>query len=78
MRWSSFEGSAQRKRWEHGYLGDRLWISKDGAVTDPLGALTVYLAEYETGVEHLVALDQVQAIDRPATDLELVSNAVVP
>lgn len=43
----------------------------------PLGALTIYLAEYETGDEQLVALDQVQAIDMPATDLELVSKAVV-
>jgi transcriptional regulator with XRE-family HTH domain len=42
-----------------------------------LGALTVYLAEHETGDDHLVALDQVRAIDIPATDLELVSNAIV-
>lgn len=43
----------------------------------PLGALTVYLAEYENGEEHLVALDQVRVIDMPATDLELVSNSVL-
>lgn len=42
-----------------------------------LGALTVYLAEHETGDDHLVALDQVRAIEIPATDLELVSNAVI-
>lgn len=42
-----------------------------------LGALTVYLAEHETDDEHLVALSYVRVIDMPATDLELVSNAVV-
>jgi transcriptional regulator with XRE-family HTH domain len=43
----------------------------------PLGALTVYLAEHGNGEEHLVALDQVRAIDMPATDLELVTYAVL-
>jgi transcriptional regulator with XRE-family HTH domain len=43
----------------------------------PLGALTVYLAEHENGEEHLVPLSQVRAIDMPATDLELVSHAVL-
>jgi transcriptional regulator with XRE-family HTH domain len=43
----------------------------------PLGALTVYLAEHENGEGHLVALDQVRVIDMPATDLELVSRAVL-
>lgn len=43
----------------------------------PIGTLTVYLAEYENGEEHLVALDQVRVIDMPATDLEMVSRAVL-
>ena len=43
----------------------------------PLGALTVYLAEHESGEEHLVALDQVCVIDVPATDLGLISKAAL-
>lgn len=43
----------------------------------PLGALTVYLDEYQGEREYLAVMDDVRAVDIPATDLKLVSRAVM-